>query len=45
MPWFDTFDAIVPQRFPGMEIGKEEPMDRHTTFRVRSEERRVGKEC
>ncbi|MDE6936289.1 MAG: FAD-binding protein, partial [Oscillospiraceae bacterium] len=40
MPWFDTFDAIVPQRFPGMEIGKEEPMDRHTTFRVGGPARR-----
>ena len=34
MPWFDTFDAMVPQRFPGMEILKEEPMARHTTFQI-----------
>lgn len=40
MPWFDTFDATVPQRFPGMEILKEEPMARHTTFRVGGPARR-----
>ncbi|MDE7245850.1 MAG: FAD-binding protein, partial [Oscillospiraceae bacterium] len=32
MPWFDCFDALA--RFPHMETAKDEPMSRHTTFRI-----------
>ena len=34
MSWFDRFDALVAVRFPHMEILREEPMERHTTFRT-----------
>lgn len=40
MPWFDHFDALVPNRFPDMDILREEPMDRHTTFRIGGPARR-----
>lgn len=40
MPWFDRFDALVPNRFPDMEILREEPMARHTTFRIGGPARR-----
>ena len=32
MPWFDRFDKLV--QFPDMEILREEPMEKHTTFRI-----------
>lgn len=34
MPWYDRFDALAADRFPDLEILREEPMARHTTFRV-----------
>ena len=50
MPWFDHFDALVPSRFPDMKILREEPMARHTTFRIGGPARRFvrpgnGSEC
>ena len=40
MPWFHRFDAIAADRFPDLDILREEPMDRHTTFRVGGPARR-----
>lgn len=40
MPWFDRFDTLAPARFPEMEVLREEPMDRHTTFRIGGPARR-----
>lgn len=40
MPWFDRFDMLAAERFPDMEILREEPMDRHTTFRIGGPARR-----
>ena len=34
MPWFDRFDTLAAARFPELEILREEPMEKHTTFRV-----------
>ena len=40
MPWFDRFDRLAAERLPDLEICREEPMDRHTTFRVGGPARR-----
>ena len=40
MLWFDRFDDLISRRFPDCEILREEPMDRHTTFRVGGPARR-----
>jgi len=40
MPWIERFDALVAARFPDMEVFREEPMDRHTTFRIGGPARR-----
>ncbi len=40
MPWFDRFDRLAAERLPHLEICREEPMDRHTTFRVGGPARR-----
>lgn len=40
MPWYDTFDALAEERFPQLEILREEPMARHTTFRTGGPARR-----
>lgn len=40
MPWFQDFDKLAASRFPQLEIRPEEPMDRHTTFRVGGPARR-----
>ena len=34
MPWYDDFDALAAARFPDLEVLREEPMSRHTTFRI-----------
>lgn len=34
MSWFQRFDDLFPRRFPDCEVLREEPMDRHTTFRI-----------
>ncbi len=39
MPWFDRFDEITG--FPDMEILREEPMEKHTTFRIGGPVRRL----
>ena len=42
MPWYDTFDALVKERFPQLEWMGEEPMARHTTFRTGGPARRMA---
>ena len=34
MPWYDDFDALAAARFPDLEVLREEPLARHTTFRA-----------
>ncbi len=41
MPWSDRFDAVCAEKFPTLEILREEPMNRHTTFRVGGPARRM----
>lgn len=41
--WFETFDTEAARRFPEMEILREEPMARHTTFRVGGPARRMAR--
>ena len=43
MPWFDRFDELAAERFPDLEVLREEPMDRHTTFRVGGPARRFAR--
>ena len=43
MPWFDRFDAVIEQEFPDMEVLKEEPMAKHTTFRLGGPVRRMAR--
>ncbi|MBD5161814.1 MAG: UDP-N-acetylmuramate dehydrogenase [Oscillibacter sp.] len=40
MPWFECFDALAAARFPELEVLREEPMEKHTTFRVGGPARR-----
>lgn len=40
MPWYDRFDALAAARFPDLEVLREEPMAKHTTFRVGGPARR-----
>jgi UDP-N-acetylmuramate dehydrogenase len=40
MPWFDRFDELSAARFPDLEVLREEPMAKHTTFRVGGPARR-----
>ena len=41
MPWYDDFDALAAARFPDLEVLREEPLARHTTFRVGGPARRM----
>lgn len=41
MPWYDDFDALAAVRFPDLEVLREEPLARHTTFRVGGPARRM----
>ena len=34
MSWFERFDLRVAEELPGLECVKEEPMSRHTSFRI-----------
>ena len=40
MPWFDRFDTLFAPSFPDCQVLREEPMDRHTTFRIGGPARR-----
>lgn len=43
MAWFDDFDAAAARSFPEMEVLREEPMARHTTFRLGGPVRRMAR--
>ena len=43
MAWFEEFDKIAASRFPDMEVLKEEPMEKHTTFRLGGPVRRMAR--
>lgn len=43
MSWFETFDAAAAAALPQLEILREEPMDRHTTFKVGGPARRMAR--
>ena len=42
MPWYEEFDRAAAARLPALEIRCEEPMSRHTTFRVGGPARRMA---
>ena len=43
MAWFDEFDKLAASRFPDMEILREEPMEKHITFRLGGPVRRMAR--
>ena len=43
MTWFDEFDKIIASRFPELEVLKDEPMEKHTTFRLGGPVRRMAR--
>ena len=43
MAWFDEFDKIIASHFPDLEVLREEPMAKHTTFRVGGPVRRMAR--
>ena len=42
MLWFDRFDLRVAQELPGLDFVKDEPMSRHTSFRIGGGARRMA---
>ena len=42
MSWYETFDKEQAQTLPGLRVLKEEPMSRHTTFRIGGPARRLA---
>ena len=42
MPWYEIFDREAAELLPGLEVRREEPMSRHTTFRVGGPARRMA---
>lgn len=43
MAWFEEFDRLSASRFPNMEVLREEPMEKHTTFRLGGPARRLAR--
>lgn len=43
MTWFEEFDKLSASRFPELEVLREEPMKKHTTFRVGGPVRRMAR--
>ncbi|MGM9662404.1 MAG: UDP-N-acetylmuramate dehydrogenase [Oscillospiraceae bacterium] len=41
MPWYETFDRRAAEELPALEYVKEEPMSRHTSFRIGGPARRM----
>ena len=41
MDWWITFDQQAADYLPDLRIEKEEPMDRHTSFRIGGPARRI----
>ena len=42
MDWWITFDQQAADYLPDLRIEKEEPMDRHTSFRIGGPARRMA---
>ena len=42
MSWYETFDKAQARSLPGLRVLKEEPMSRHTTFRIGGPARRLA---
>ena len=42
MPWYEIIDREAAELLPGLEVRREEPMSRHTTFRVGGPARRMA---
>ena len=42
MPWYETFDTKQQRRLPALKVLREEPMARHTTFRIGGPARRLA---
>ncbi|MGM9618571.1 MAG: UDP-N-acetylmuramate dehydrogenase [Oscillospiraceae bacterium] len=42
MPWYETFDRRAAEELPALEYVKEEPMCRHTSFRIGGPARRMA---
>ena len=42
MLWYETFDAAAAERLPGLHVAAEEPMARHTSFRIGGPARRMA---
>ena len=42
MDWWITFDQQAADYLPDLRIAKEEPMDRHTSFRIGGPARRMA---
>ncbi len=43
MPWYNCFDTFAAQDLSNMEVLREEPMSRHTTFRIGGPARRMAR--
>lgn len=42
MSWFERFDALAAEMLPELEYVKDEPMSRHTSFRIGGPARRMA---
>ena len=42
MPWYETFDTKQQRRLPALKVLREEPLVRHTTFRIGGPARRLA---
>ena len=42
MPWYETFDTKQQRLLPALQVLREEPMARHTTFRIGGPARRLA---
>ena len=44
MLWFERFDLRVAEELPGLAYVKDEPMSRHTSFRIGGGAKRIAEE-
>ena len=42
MAWYEAFDKRVGEELPLLTVLREEPMERHTTFRIGGPARRLA---
>ena len=42
MPWYEAFDQKIKEALPALAVSRDEPMDRHTTFRIGGPARRAA---